>query len=391
MAADPGLVRYVKEQMDAGFRKAQIYEVLLQAGWYKEEIDEAFYPVVNLTLGKPEPPQASVQDESKTEDIPEKPGFLWKLASSLAHPGRLFEAVKKEKDLGKSLRFYCLLSFVHLVILLVSFFVSEAISSGFLPASPIAFIAQMIPFVTLTAIVMIFFGYSLFLAMPFIAEGIIHFFVYMFRGGRGFSSTFKAVVYSLAPTLLVWPVMLLYFLAAGLTPYLADILLLLIAAWMLCLLVKGLKKLHGISTVKAVLAVLAPLMIAAAIIIVMTLSVLLSYFSFYGIQPQEPLNIIDFSYSYEGNLSLAFRNFLESPLTINAVSVGCGQGGAPVYLDSSGLTHLQPGDSIAYSTMTERCLSRNPGERYSINVTIRYMDESNYVQVFSKEIEGNIV
>ena len=114
MAASPQLVSYIKQQMDAGFRKAQIYDVLLQAGWYKEEIDEAFYEVVNLVLGRPgpEPPQPPAQEQSAPLDsLPEKPAFLWKLANSLVHPSRLFEAVRKERDIGKSLSFYGLLSF----------------------------------------------------------------------------------------------------------------------------------------------------------------------------------------------------------------------------------------------------------------------------------------
>lgn len=55
MAADPSIVQYIKEQMDAGFRKAQIYDALLQAGWYKEEVDAAFYEVFKQSSYAPEP------------------------------------------------------------------------------------------------------------------------------------------------------------------------------------------------------------------------------------------------------------------------------------------------------------------------------------------------
>jgi hypothetical protein len=33
MASDPGIRQYIRQQMDAGFRRQQIYEALLEAGW----------------------------------------------------------------------------------------------------------------------------------------------------------------------------------------------------------------------------------------------------------------------------------------------------------------------------------------------------------------------
>jgi len=55
MAADPNLVRYVRDQMNAGFRKAQIYDALLQVGWYREEIDAAFYESLKQSSYGPTP------------------------------------------------------------------------------------------------------------------------------------------------------------------------------------------------------------------------------------------------------------------------------------------------------------------------------------------------
>jgi hypothetical protein len=67
MAADPSIVQYIKGQMDAGFRKAQIQDALLRAGWYKEEVDAAFYELVRQSSFAPEPlqPQPSKPPEQK--------------------------------------------------------------------------------------------------------------------------------------------------------------------------------------------------------------------------------------------------------------------------------------------------------------------------------------
>jgi hypothetical protein len=95
MAVDPRLLDYIRRQINAGFRKQQIYDVLLQTGWYRDEVDAAFYIVVRemstpTQQAAPRPPQAR-------PEVPQSPGFFWKLGSSVAHPGRLFVAVRNEK------------------------------------------------------------------------------------------------------------------------------------------------------------------------------------------------------------------------------------------------------------------------------------------------------
>lgn len=74
-------MQYIKEQMDAGFRKAQIYDALLRAGWYKEDIDAAFYEVVKRSSFAPEPQaQPAV---SKQAQKPKKSRSRKKIAAAL--------------------------------------------------------------------------------------------------------------------------------------------------------------------------------------------------------------------------------------------------------------------------------------------------------------------
>ena len=83
MVADARITQYIREQMAAGFRKQQIYDALLQAGWYREEVDQAFYEVANQAYAKaPEaaPPQQVSDELHPKKPLPEKPGFFWRLS-----------------------------------------------------------------------------------------------------------------------------------------------------------------------------------------------------------------------------------------------------------------------------------------------------------------------
>jgi uncharacterized protein Smg (DUF494 family) len=65
MAADPSLVKYLKEQADAGFGKEEIYQALLNAGWQKEEINEAIYEVMGKSPKKPSQTAQKAKPEQK--------------------------------------------------------------------------------------------------------------------------------------------------------------------------------------------------------------------------------------------------------------------------------------------------------------------------------------
>ena len=65
MAADPRLVKYIKEQADAGFGKEEIYQAVLNAGWQKEEINEAIYEMMGKSPKKPSGPRGQTQPEQK--------------------------------------------------------------------------------------------------------------------------------------------------------------------------------------------------------------------------------------------------------------------------------------------------------------------------------------
>lgn len=69
MASDSNLVKYLKEQAAAGFGKEEIYQALLNAGWQKEQINEAICEILGKSPEKPSAPKG--QADSKQE-VPSK-------------------------------------------------------------------------------------------------------------------------------------------------------------------------------------------------------------------------------------------------------------------------------------------------------------------------------
>ena len=57
--ANPKIVDYIKQQLNAGYSQEAIKQALLQAGWFEEEIDEAFYEVQKQQGAQGSPAPAS--------------------------------------------------------------------------------------------------------------------------------------------------------------------------------------------------------------------------------------------------------------------------------------------------------------------------------------------
>ena len=71
MAANQAIVKYFKEQVNAGFGKEEIYQALLTAGWTKEQINEAIYEVMNEEHGGKPPTEkhAGAKPPSKSHSV----------------------------------------------------------------------------------------------------------------------------------------------------------------------------------------------------------------------------------------------------------------------------------------------------------------------------------
>ena len=65
MAANQDVVKYIKDQVNSGFGKEQIYQALLNTGWTKEQINEAIYEIMGKSPEKPSAPRGQAEPEQK--------------------------------------------------------------------------------------------------------------------------------------------------------------------------------------------------------------------------------------------------------------------------------------------------------------------------------------
>ncbi len=414
MVADPRIIQYIRQQMDAGFRKQQIYDALLQAGWYKEEIDQAFYEVANQAYAKePEaaPPEQVSDELHPKKPLPEKPGFFWKLRNALFHPGRLFEAVKNEKGISKALGFFGILSFIDFMIALVVLLFAPYLLQSF-TQNP--FLQQILQYMLLSSLssmldpLNLLVNYVVIFALTLLGAAAVHLFVFVLRGSKGFYQTYKALMYATAPLILlslIFPLFLLSLIISLDYTLLAIVSMgLFVAAgfWSLYIGIKGLSKLHGISVLKAVVAlVIIPFIVAIALSFVAFM--LLPSFFLGLFNPSAYIGGAgiatgfgelglpsQWQYAYDGSFSISLKNNAGVPITINSVTANCGTGGSTVVLETLDPMHLESGGGITYSTGDEKCALKEPRESYSVSVTVRYLQETSFLKTASGTVTGRI-
>ncbi len=410
MAADPRIIQYIREQMDAGFRRQQISDALLEAGWYKEEIDQAFFEVANQAYSKYEPEPAPSQENYELhpkKPLPEKPGFFWKFRNALFHPGRLFEAVKNEKGITKALGFFGMLSFIDFIITLAVLLFAPYLLQSLLQYPIMKQIFQyilLIPLIGLLDPLNLLINYVIVFAFTLLGAALVHFFVYILRGSRGFYQTYKALMYASAPIVflaLVFPL----FLFSTDYPFMAFLaigLMLIVGFWSIYIAIKGLSKLHEISALKALVAlVIFPLIILVALSFVAFM--FLSTFFLGLFNPSSFLGAGGtatgfgelgmppaWQYNYDGNFSITLKNNAAAPITINSVTANCGTNGAAVVLETLDPMHLESGGGITYSAGDEKCALKESGETYSVSVAVRYLQESSFLKTASGTVTGRV-
>jgi hypothetical protein len=258
------------------------------------------------------------------------------------------------------------------------------IFSNFLDMPVFTYISIFLPIAATIGIISLFFGYFALLALTFAAAGAVHGFIYLLKGGGGFLQTYKALAYSSGITLLFWPtVLLIYFLPQELASMVFLGGFVVVSAALFVAFVKGLSRLHQISLPKVLASASLPLLIAVALVIMFLPSLLaLSLFNedssglatgFQG------FDVSDWSYDYQGNFYMVFKNSNGNPVTLNTVTADCGIDRSPVVLVTSDPTHLESGASITYTTGENKCTGKEPGEDYAISATIRYLNENNMI------------
>ena len=405
MAADPRIIQYIREQMNSGFRKQQISDALLEAGWYREEVEAAFYEVSNQAYGTPESKEEKFELHPK-KPLPQKPGFFWKLSNALFHPATLAQGVINERGIGKPLLFFVLVALVNSIAVFAFDFLQPGILAAFFASLKASFPFQgMLPLLQLFTRTDII-GLATACVIAFVAalagSGIIHGFVFALGGRKGFRQTLKAVMYSFAPFALLWlfilPVFIITDVAILSLAFLAFLAAL--VALHAFIAVRCISGLHGISAAKAAGAFfLAAAVVAAVMIFVLPLlplDTLLAMVNPSSLLPGggtatgfgELGMPSGWQYSYDGSFSITLKNNAAVPITINSVTANCGSGGSDIVLETLDPMHLESGGGITYSSGDERCSLKEPGESYSVSVTVRYLQESSILKTASGTVSG---
>ncbi len=174
-------------------------------------------------------------------------GFGEKIKGFLISPVETFQKVKDE-DLGPVLKYY--------VILVVIFSILNAIIMGTMSSAITSMMPMKMPLMGAAggglAAVTMFIGFLILLIVGlFIGAAIIHIFVILLGGKKGYTQTTKALAYGMTPQLLL-----------GWIPFIGII----AGIWALIVEILGIRELQEMSTGKAVLAVILPGIIIGIIV-----------------------------------------------------------------------------------------------------------------------------
>ena len=158
-------------------------------------------------------------------------GFGEKVKGFLLSPVETFQKVKDE-DLGPLMKYFVILTLIF-SILPVKFPFMAGTAGG---------LAAVVTFITLLI--------SLLIGL-FVGAAIVHIFVYLLGGRKGYTQTVKAIGYGMTPSLLL-----------GWIPFLNII----VGIWALIVEIIGIRELQEMSTGKAALAVILPGIIIGIIV-----------------------------------------------------------------------------------------------------------------------------
>jgi hypothetical protein len=176
--------------------------------------------------------------------------FVEKLKGLLMNPVETLQQLREE-GLGDALTYFIIILVVYAVL---STIVSMAILSGVSALTGAAFpeLGTWMPLIIFgTAIIGGFIGI-------FVGGAWLHLWVYVFGGRNGYLQTIKSLMYGSTPVMLL-----------GWIPVVSVI----GAIWAFILQILGIRELHGITTMQAVVAVLI-----AIIIPIIILAILVSFF-----------------------------------------------------------------------------------------------------------------
>ena len=337
---DSRLVDYIRRGLAEGYRIEHMERALIREGWRSKEIDEAIdailderekahlvgtqaEPLVYMTKvpelmgggnppeppGQPEETPPEYHGEAPPEPHAEPPvktmGIFTGFRMVLRHPGKFFQSVKTEKGYEAPVKYYLFLLFIQIIIANLVLYVSLTIGSAFFDPSLINPLMGIFALTTVTDFLFANIYLVLTIILLFVTAWFFNIFLRLFGGKGRMVDTFKGIVYSYTPnvilTIVSIPIMLLIFyslipLPESLTlstitletsiPELAlYIISVVFLIWMVYLELKGLSVLHEISMPRVLTALIAAFavfwIIITVVLGIVSLSSLLPSLLFY--------------------------------------------------------------------------------------------------------------
>lgn len=212
------LIDWIKKTEEKGYSDKQLNDYLAKKGFKKQEIDEALGSV-------------------KARMIPSQKFDFWdKIQYLISNPKLFFDKIKSEKGIKNAFLTLIIVSFsVSILTYGMTFFMRFLLPQQY---SYLGYFGLFGPFFIIG-------GFLLSIAMSFVYAGIVHLIVMIFKG-QGYAETYKAYAYGMIPATVLMLIPLIGF--AGII-------------YSIILIVIGLSRLHGITIGKAVIAVLAPILL----------------------------------------------------------------------------------------------------------------------------------
>jgi hypothetical protein len=254
------LIKYIREQLQAGHHEETIRKHLLHHGYLPTEIDEAFEGIQ-----QPAPPPAPPRPGQQAKKPAEHLSFFGRMKGMLVHPGRVFE-IEKETKAVQSFKYAILMSiifgilaalFANAVLVLIAPLVGQTMGLSASASMLLAlfFAPSIIVMMIVLSIVMVIVGMTL-------GAIIIHIFALIFGARKGLGQTQKSVFFGVTP-----------FFLFGWIPFIGFI----IQIWTSFLVAKGINKLHEIGMVRALLASFVPFIIVLIAIYLIDPAALMQY------------------------------------------------------------------------------------------------------------------
>ncbi len=177
-------------------------------------------------------------------------GLVDKIKAYLLSPSEAFEN-EKSTTMVDALKYLLILTIVIAVLLAVLSYASLEVLGTLMGGAALG------PMAFVTTLVSVYVGVVI---GSFIGAILFHIFAYIFGARKGFTQTYKITVYSMTPTLLLGWIPILNFLTG---------------LWSLYLEYVGLKKLHEMTSGRAILTILIPIIIVGIIALFGALSFLM--------------------------------------------------------------------------------------------------------------------